>query len=158
MNQINFCGVKTSALPLLVATILARNLYYFRNIQRISDVHVQINILRQFNVCARKLGKSYFMFYRHHHRYASSIIHRLLTEHAGHLLFYRLIISYWSRFKLWSQYRMRNWCSKNWFPFTSTNVAGKIGLCRRKQNFNFWNACKQGYYIHISRAKCWWNN
>ena len=50
MNQINLCGAKNSALPLLAATILARNLYYFRNIPRISDVHVQINILRQFNV------------------------------------------------------------------------------------------------------------
>ena len=50
MKQINLCGAKNSALPLLAATILARNLYYFTNIPRISDVHVQINILRQFNV------------------------------------------------------------------------------------------------------------
>ena len=44
MKQINLCGAKNSALPLLAATILARNLYYFRNIPRISDVHVQIKL------------------------------------------------------------------------------------------------------------------
>jgi len=50
MKTIQFGGAKNAALPLLATTLLARNLYYFKNVPKISDILTQIFILQQFNV------------------------------------------------------------------------------------------------------------
>jgi UDP-N-acetylglucosamine 1-carboxyvinyltransferase len=50
MKNININTAKNSALPILAAALLQKNLYYIRNIPLISDINVQINILKQFNV------------------------------------------------------------------------------------------------------------
>jgi len=50
MKTIQFAGAKNAALPLFAATLLAKNLYYFKNVPKINDILTQIFILQQFNV------------------------------------------------------------------------------------------------------------
>jgi UDP-N-acetylglucosamine 1-carboxyvinyltransferase len=50
MKNINIHGSKNSVLPIIASTLLEKNIYYLNNIPLISDVDVQLNILKQFNV------------------------------------------------------------------------------------------------------------
>ena len=57
MKNVNIHGAKNSALPILAATLLKKNLYYIRNIPLVSDINVQIDILKQFNVKVWHINK-----------------------------------------------------------------------------------------------------
>jgi len=58
MKNINLNGAKNSALPIIAATILQKNIYYIRNIPLISDIKIQLNILKQFNVKINFINKN----------------------------------------------------------------------------------------------------
>lgn len=58
MKNININGAKNGALPVLAATLLQQNLYYIRNVPLITDIEVQINILKQFNVKVWYINKN----------------------------------------------------------------------------------------------------
>ncbi len=50
LNNVIIHGAKNSALPIIAATLLDKKIYHFFNINLISDVLIQLNILKQFNV------------------------------------------------------------------------------------------------------------
>ena len=51
MNMnININGSKNGALPIIASLILRKNIYYIKNIPPFSDIDIQLNILKQFNV------------------------------------------------------------------------------------------------------------
>ncbi len=58
MLNININGAKNSALPILAATLLAKNKYYFNNIPNISDIEIQLDLLKQFNVSIEYLSNN----------------------------------------------------------------------------------------------------
>ena len=57
MKNININGAKNAGLPILAATLLQKNLYYIKNIPFITDINIQINILKQFNVKVSCINK-----------------------------------------------------------------------------------------------------
>jgi len=57
MKNININGAKNAGLPILAATLLQKNLYYIKNIPLITDINVQLNILKQFNVKVSCINK-----------------------------------------------------------------------------------------------------
>ena len=58
MINININGAKNSALPIIAATLLSKNIYYIKNIPLISDIFVQLNILKQFNIKYQFINKN----------------------------------------------------------------------------------------------------
>ena len=58
MKVIRLSGAKNAALPLLAATLLSKNLYYFKNLPRIKDIFTQLFILKQFNVSINWINHS----------------------------------------------------------------------------------------------------
>jgi len=58
MKKIHIHGAKNSALPILAATILNKNIYFIDNIPLIDDVFIQIEILKQFNVSCNFINKN----------------------------------------------------------------------------------------------------
>lgn len=58
MENIDIQGAKNSALPIIAGTLLAKTKYKLYNIPLISDIYIQLNLLKQYNVDI-KLEKDY---------------------------------------------------------------------------------------------------
>jgi UDP-N-acetylglucosamine enolpyruvyl transferase len=50
MINIDIHGAKNLLLPLIASTILSKNIYIIHNFSQITDVMIQLKILKQFNV------------------------------------------------------------------------------------------------------------